>query len=597
LSAALHYVKIEYMIERNCNFSQAENQARTEIAAVLQAVLADKFDQSLIEITYPPDSKLGDYSVAFFALAKKLKKPPVELVSFLTSKIQPAGLIKKVAPAGPYLNFFIDRPSFNQLVLREIFKAKDRYGSSKIGRNKKVMVEYFSPNTNKPLTIGHLRNICLGWSVSRLLKFIGYKVIESTLYNDRGIAIAKAIVGYQKWGENKTPKDLKMKPDHFVGSFYVKFCQAAKDNPELEKEAQKVLRAWEQGEKSIKETWQKLMGWVLAGFDQTLTKIGAIDFEERYYESEYYQHGKEVVEHGLKKGIFIKDSEGVVIAPLEKYGLADKILLRPDDTSLYITQDLHLAYLKDRHKLDESIYVVGDEQDLYLKQLFKILELLGFKNIDHYYHLSYGMIRLPDGKIKSREGLIQGTGADELVANLEELAAAEIKTRFPELAKKEVVSRAESIALAALKFYILAVGPKNTMVFDPKQSLAFNGKTGPYLQYVHARICSIFDKEKIKLTSRVDFSVLDNDLEFNLTKLLARFPEVICRSAQNHDPSVLANYLYELAKLFSLFYEQLPILKAEDKRIKKARLVLISEIRIVLAQGLYLLGISAPEKM
>lgn len=584
------------MAELTQNFSQAENQARKEILSLLKKALAKDFSEKLIEIDYPPESKMGDFAAPCFLLAKKLKKSPAEVASQLSQKIKPSGLIKEIKAIGPYLNFFVDQTKFSQLVLTEIAKAKEKYGSAKIGKGKKVMVEYFSPNTNKPLTIGHVRNICLGFSVFQLLKFLGYKVIQATLYNDRGIAIAKTILGYQKWGKDQTPKSAKMKPDHFVGSFYVKFCQEVKKDPNLEKQAQRVLQDWEKGKKEVKEIWQKLMNWVLMGFDQTLNKLGAKNFEEKYYESEYYLKGKEIVEQGLKKGIFTKDKEGVIIAPLQKFGLPDKILLRPDETSLYVTQDLYLAYLKDKYNLDQSIYVVASEQDLYFKQLFKILELLGFRNTKNYHHLSYGMVRLPSGRIKSREGLIKGTGADELIVELEELAKKEITERFKDLKPKEVDKRAEQIALGALKFYILTVNPKTTMVFDPKKSLAFTGRTGPYLQYVSARINSIFQKGKVKVSAKVDFSQLKEPLEFELVKLVAKFPTIISKATKNLDPSHLANHLYELTKTFSLFYEQVPVLKAEP-RVKKARLLLINNVKTVLVQGLNLLGIEAPEKM
>ncbi len=578
------------------NFSQAELKARLEINDLFKKALGKNFSQKLIAINYPPESKLGDYTVPCFLLAAKLKKAPGEVAKNLAAIIKPKDLIKKVAASGPYLNFFIDYQKFSQLVLTEVAKAKDKYGRNKNGAGKKVMVEYFSPNTNKPLTIGHVRNITLGFSILQLLKFSGYKVIQSTLYNDRGIAIAKVILGYEKWGQGQTPKMKGLKPDHFVGSFYVKFCQEAKKDQNLEKEAQRVLQAWEKGKKEVKETWQKLMTWVLAGFKETLNKLGVDRFDEEYYESEFYTEGKAIVEQGLKKGIFVTDKDGVVFAPLAKFGLPDKIVLRPDDTSLYITQDLYLAYLKDKYHLDQSVYVVGSEQDLYFKQLFKILELLGFENAVNYHHLSYGMIRLASGKIKSREGLVEGTGADELIAELQRLAKAEITKRFTDLPDEDIDQRAAQIALAALKFYILAVNPGTTMVFDPKKSLAFNGRTGPYLQYVLARINSIFAKEKIKLSARIDFSVLTDEREFALVKLLAKFPQVINESVKNFDPSVLANYLYDLAKAFSLFYEKLPVLKAEDN-VKKARLLLINDVKIVLTKGLVLLGIEAPEKM
>jgi len=595
------------MKETAQNFSSAEKQIRQEIVKLVKKALGKDFSAGLFEIDYPPSGVEGDFSVSCFSMAQKLKKSPAQIAQEFSIRINKSidakFLVSASKNVGPYLNFSVDRAKLSESVLTEIFKAGDGYGSGKIGKRKKIMIEYFSPNTNKPLTIGHIRNICLGFSLSRLLKFLGYKVIESTLYNDRGIAIAKAMVGYRKWGKDSTPKSAGLKPDHFVGSFYVKFCQEAKTDPSLEVEAKKVLQQWEKGEKTVTKLWQKLMKWVLEGFDQTLDKLGINDFEEKYYESEYYKAGKQIVEQGFKKGIFVKDSEGVVFAPLGKYSLPDKILLRPDETSLYITQDLYLAYLKNKHHIDESIYVVGSEQDLYFRQLFKILELLDFKNTKSYYHLSYGMVRLPSGKIKSREGLIKGTGADELMAQLEEMALAEIKLRLSsgaqsagKLKEKEVTKRAEQIALGALKFFILAVSPKTTMIFDPAQSLSFTGRTGPYLQYVHARINSIFARAKIKPSAKIDFSVLNNDLEFELVRLLARFPSAVEMAAKSHDPSQIAAYLFELAKSFSLFYEQLPVLKAEPK-VKEARLLLINDVGTVLSSGLWLLGIDAPEKM
>ncbi|MBI3291059.1 arginine--tRNA ligase [Candidatus Falkowbacteria bacterium] len=578
------------------NFSQAEFKARGEISELIKKNLGKNFDEETVEIEYPPESKLGDYSVPCFLLAKKLKQNPAEVAKKLSKEIKPAGLIKNIVAVGPYVNFFVDAKEFSKLVLLEIFRDKQSYGRAKIGKGKKVMVEYFSPNTNKPLTIGHVRNIALGQSIAGILKFTGHKVVQSTLYNDRGIAIAKAILGYQKWGGGKTPRLTGEKPDHFVGKFYVKFAQEEKKDPNLEQEAKRVLQAWENDERKVKVVWERLMSWVLEGFKQTLKKLGVASFDEEYYESEFYSQGKEMVEKGLKKGVFVKNSEGVALAPLEKYGLPDKIVLRPDDTSLYVTQDLYLAFLKNKYKMDTSVYVVGSEQDLYFKQLFKILELLGFASAKNYYHLSYGMVRLPSGKIKSREGLAEGTGADEIISQLEELAKKEIKERDKNILEKELNKRAEQIAIAALKFYILAVNPKTTMVFEPQKSIAFTGRTGPYLMYVYARINSIFEKAKTKLSAKTDFSVLENELEFELIRLLSRFPRTVAESAKNFNPSDLANYLYELAKSFSLFYETLPVLKA-DERLKKARLFLISDVQTVLGIGLDLLGIGALKKM
>ncbi len=579
------------MIKNSLQLSAAEAQVRSQIHALFEKVLNKKFDENLLIFDYPPDVSLGDYSVSCFLIAKAVKKNPNQLATTLAQNFQPSELLVKAQATGPYLNFFVNRLAFAGLVLGEINKAKNKYGSSKSGKGQKVMVEYFSPNTNKPLTIGHVRNICLGEAIVNLLEFSGYKVITSTLYNDRGIAIAKTMLGYQKWGKGQNPKKAKRKPDHFVGDFYVRFSQAAKTDEQLEKEAQRLLQAWEDDDKTARDLWQKLTTWVLEGFKQTLKKLGVQRFDE-----EYYDKGKQVVETGLKKGVFVKDQAGVVYAPLEKFRLPDKIVLRPDSTSLYITQDLYLAYLKDKHNVDASVYVVGSEQELYFQQLFKILELLGFENAKHYHHLSYGMIRLRSGKIKSREGLVKGTGADELISELEELAKQEITKRFRELEEKEVLTRAEQITLAALKFYILVVSPKTTMVFDPKQSIAFTGKTGPYLQYVYARINSIFAKVGEKTALKGDAKLLIDDVEFSLIKLLAQFPAKVNQAAANYDPAQLANYLYELAKAFSMFYEQLPVLQSE-KKLQKARLMLIKNVKLVLGTGLELLGIPVLEKM
>ena len=583
-------------VAKNLVFSQAEIAVRDEINDGLKKILGKSFSQKSIIIDYPPMRVSGDYSVPCFFLGKILKQSPNETAKNLAAKFKPNKLIAQAEAAGPYLNFFVKKEIFNQSVLTEIFKTKDKFGKNKIGRGKKVMVEYFSPNTNKPLTVGHLRNICLGVSLVELLKFCGYKVITGTLFNDRGIAIAKTILGYQKWGKNQTPKDAKMKPDHFVGSFYVKFCQEAKNNPKLEDEAKLVLQKWEKNDKEILAVWQKLTGWVISGFKETLKQVGVGNFDEEYYESAFYHAGKEIVESGLKSGVFVKNQEGVVLAPLQNFGLPDKIVLRPDDTTLYVTQDLYLARLKDRYHLDRSIYVVGSEQDLYFKQLFKILELLGVKNSANYYHLSYGMIRLPSGKIKSREGLAPGTSADQLFDDLIGLAASEVKKREKDLSVAEIAKRASAIALGALKFYILTVDAKTTMVFEPQKSVALLGRTGPYLQYVIARINSIFAKQNNKPSGRVDFSALTGETELALIKMLARFPLISAQAAENYQPSLLANFLYDLAKAFSSFYEHAPVLKA-GVETKKARLLLIYDVKIVLNLGLALLGIPILEKM
>ena len=583
------------------HFSQAEAKVRAAIAELAGHIFGKEVADRSLPISTPPANVAGDFCLACFELAKALAKPPAEVAKQLAEQINAhiaakPQLLTHAQAAGPYVNIAVEPSAYAQLVLREIKKAGARYGQGKPRKPKRVMIEYFSPNTNKPLTIGHLRNITLGWSVARLLKFLGHKVIESTIYNDRGIAIAKTILAYQRWGNNATPQTAGLKPDHFVGSFYVRFNAEAEKDAGLEQAAQQVLQLWEQGDAAVIGIWQKLLHWVLEGFSQTLKDLGVGEFDERYYESEMYQLGKEVVEQGLRTGVFTQGSDGVVLAKLEKYGLPDKVVLRSDGTSVYITQDLHLASLKAKHDLDASIYVVASEQDLYLKQVFKIIELLNLPGSGVTHHLSYGMIRLPDGKIKSRQGLVSGTGADEVIAELKELARQEISKRQPEIDGKALEHRSRQIALAALKFYILQVDPKTTMIFDPHRSIALTGHTGPYVQYVHARISSIFEKSTTKLPARVTASATLVPSEFALIKILARFPSAVADATERYAPSILADYLYELARTFSVFYEQVPVLQAEVK-LRRQRLLLLQCVATVLRSGLELLGIEAPEKM
>jgi arginyl-tRNA synthetase len=579
-------------------YSQAEQLARDEILKFLKSILGKSFKVAKIEINYPPKTEWGNFSVPCFNLVRG-KQNPAELAKKIGAKFNKTKfkLINRVHSTGPYLNFFVNIEKFNELVLKQILKEKEKYGQSSLGKGQTVMVEYFSPNTNKPLTVGHLRNICLGESISKILKELGYKVITSCLYNDRGIALCKTIVAYQKWGKVKGPG--KVKPDHFAGKFYVLFNKKAAKNKKLDNEAKECLIKWEKNDKLTKALWKKITKWVLAGFNQTLKSIEADDFDKKYYESDYYKKGKDIILQGLKQKIFKKDKEGVIYAPLKKYGLPDKVLLRPNETSLYITQDIYLAKLKNKYKLNKSIYVVGSEQDLYLKQLFKILEMLGWQKVQNYYHLSYGMMRLPEGKIKSREGLVKGTGADELLAQLNKLAEMEVKKRDKKISAKTIKKRAHQIALAALKYYILEVNPRSTMIFDPKKSLAFTGKTGPYLQYVYARISSILRKSKNKniiKKNKINFSKITEPQEKNLISQLSKFPTIIQAAATNYDPSQLAHYLYDLAKTFSIFYEEVPVLKAKPA-VRQARLALITATKIVMKKGLNLLGIKVLEKM
>ncbi len=580
------------LIADQLHYSQAEKSAREQIAQFIRTALKLADSQS-ITIDYPPSLDLGHFTVACFRLAKTIGRPSADLAKHIAGNPLPksATLVERAQAAGPYVNFTVRPENFAPLVVQQIADEGEAYGSADVGRRQKILVEYFSPNTNKPMTVGHVRNVCLGWSLSKMLATLGYQVVENSIYNDRGIALCKAIVAYQRWGQEQTPESAGMKPDHFVGQFYVRFGQELPAHPELAQQAQECLRQWEAGDAEVRRVWRQLIDWTMAGFTQTLHRMEVDHPQERYFESDIYEHGKEAVEDGLRRGVFRRHPEGYVYAPLEDHGLPDKILLRSDGTSLYVTQDLYLAQLKGKHAPVLSIYVVGAEQDLAFRQLFAIMPLLG--EAYPMRHLSYGMMRLPTGKIKSRQGIPVGAGADELLAVLDELAAEEVRTRHPELAAIEVANRAHAIAIAALKYYILSVNAKTTMLFDPAKSLAFIGKTGPYLQYVHARCASILDKAG---KTRRGKPTLTEPLEQALVVALSRFPHAVFRAAAACDPSLLASYLFLLAQTFSNFYQEVPVLQAASS-VQASRLQLVAAVKTVMARGLGLLGIPALEKM
>ena len=549
-----------------------------------------------VDFVFPPNPSLGDLSLPCFNLAKQLGKSPAETAAEIGRKIKPSNFLGQIQFIGPYLNFFLSKEKVIEMVLKQILKEKKKYGDSEVLKKEKIMIEYVSPNANKPLHLGHLRNGLVGEAVAKLLEAVGAKVVRTSLINDRGAHICKSMVAYQHWGKNKTPATEKIKGDHFVGDFYVMYTKKAEENKKLEDEVRKMLEKWEVGDKKILALWKKMTDWALKGFKETYKRVG-IKFDKTYFESKIYKEGKKIILDAVAHGKFVKDKTGAVIAKLGD-GLPDKVLLRADGTALYVTQDIYLAKLKfDQHKLTRSIYCVGSEQDLYLKQLFKILEILGYAWAKNCHHLSHGMIYLPEGKMKSRVGTV--VEADEFLNKLEDYASEEIRSRYDFISDKEALKRAAEIALAALKYYILQIDPKTDMHFDPKKSLSFVGRTGPYLQYTYARICSILKKAKmlkeIKITS-VSFDELQEKWEYDLILHLAKFPEAVENSAKLYNPAILADHLYNLSKIFSDFYRDVHVLKAREET-KRARIILISCIKIVLEKGLDLLGIAAPEKM
>ncbi len=563
-----------------------------EVVRILAPFL--QLDEQHIEI--PPDPSLGDYAVPCFSFAKQLKKAPDRIAEDLAKKITLAAPFRKVEVSGPYLNFFVDAGELAKLVLPGILKQKDAYGTGEgKGKAKKaketVMLEYPSPNTNKPLHLGHIRNMLIGSSVSSILAHRGCRIIRANLNNDRGVHICKSMLAYKKWGSNAEPD---MKSDHFVGKFYVLYCQKEKEHPELEQEIQAMLQQWEEGNKEVRRLWKLMNTWAYNGFEETYAKLG-ISFDTYYYESDFYDKGKEIVLDGLKKGIFGKDEKGNVCAELEQYGMPNKILLRADGTAIYITQDIYLAQLKFKeHKLDRSICVVGSEQNAHFRQLFKVLELLGYSWANKCHHLSYGMVYLPEGKMKSREGTV--VDADDFIANMIDLAKVEVRKRYHDLLEEEVEARARLIGLGALKFYMLKTDHHHDIYYDPKESLSFDGETGPYVQYAHARICSVLKKHGKSVSAKADIALLTNPHEKRIAVLLGNFPAVVQEAAAHLRPSMVARYLLDLAQAFNEFYHACPIL-TEEEQLKQARLMLISCVKIVIHRGLHLLGIESPEVM
>lgn len=555
-------------------------------------VVSKKFSiaESMLEV--PPDSSLGDFALPCFGFAKQLKKKPQDIAKELAKELVPTPLIKEIKAVGPYVNFFVKKEKMAEIVFNDILKLKNDFGKSLIGRDKTVMIEFSSPNTNKPLHLGHIRNNLIGMSLANIFDACGYKAVKANLINDRGIHICQSMLAYKKWGENKEPDK---KPDHFVGDFYVLFHKRAAENPELENEAYDMLKRWESGDKEVVALWKKMNNWVYRGFDETYTMLGT-KFDVNYYESEIYEKGKKAVMDAFEKGTLKKHTDGCIIADLEKFGLPNKTLLRADGTSIYATQDIYLAKLKfEQYNLDKSIYVAGSEHDLYFQQLFKILELLGFNFTGKLHHLSYGMVYLPEGKMKSREGTV--IDADDIMKEMIELSAADLKKRYGAMAEKELNNRAKAIGLGALKFFMLKYDPSKDINYNPSESISFEGETGPYVQYAYARISSILERYGKSVDKDVDLSLLKAKEENELIKMLAKFPESVEDAARSYKPSLVVRYLLELAQKFNEFYQLHQVLNADDENLKKARILLISCIRQVLKNGLTMLGIECLDKM
>lgn len=556
----------------------------------------------------------GDYTLVVFPLLKRSRKSPeataTEIGEYIvanTPEVASFNVIKG------FLNISM-RSSFWMDCFADIVTDEDFGRSAQTGRT--IMVEYSSPNTNKPLHLGHIRNNLLGFSVSRILEANGNRVIKANLVNDRGIHICKSMLAWKLYGNGETPQSSGMKGDHLVGKYYVEFDkhykaqikelmaagkseEEAKHSAPIMLQAQEMLRRWEAKDPEVYSLWQTMNSWVYEGFDVTYKALG-VDFDKIYYESQTYLLGKDIVQQGLDKGIFFRKEDNSVWIDLTADGLDQKLLLRGDGTSVYITQDLGTAFRRfEDNKLDDMIYVVGNEQNYHFQVLKLILKKLGYDWSDNITHLSYGMVELPEGKMKSREGTV--VDADDLIADM----VATAREMSQELGKLDGCTEEEAndisrmVGLGALKYFILKVDPKKTMLFNPRESIDFNGNTGPFIQYTHARIRSVLRKAAeagIEYKGRVSgIELLPEEIE--LVKMLSDYPAVVASAGESYSPAVIGAYVYDLSKLFNSYYHDHSILHEEKEKVRRIRLQLAEQTARVIRSGMWLMGIEVPDRM
>ncbi|MDA3852130.1 MAG: arginine--tRNA ligase [Spirochaetaceae bacterium] len=564
--------------------------------AIKNNVTGEDWAQRLI-LEKPPKAELGDVAFPMFPYARDFKKSPPQIGLMVLEEL-PQDLPGRAVAAGPYINVFLDRSVIAKSTLSSILENSQTFLHPENLQGRNIMVEFSSPNTNKPLHLGHLRNNALGESCARILKACGAEVRKVNLINDRGIHICKSMLAYKEKGQGETPESSGIKGDHLVGQYYVKYNQWSKEDENVEKQAQQMLRDWEAGDPEVVKLWKQMNQWTLDGLKETYENTN-ISFDQYYFESQVYMLGKEYIQKGLDQGVFYKAEDGSIRIDMEEIGLDSKVLLRSDGTSVYITQDIGTAI--SRHSdwpFDQLIYVVGNEQEYHFNVLFHILGKLGFEWTKHLHHLSYGMVNLPEGKMKSREGTI--VDADELLVQLTSMALEEIRSKGREGELDNPQATAHDIALGALHYFLLQVSPKKDMVFNPKECLSFNGNTGPYLQYTTSRISSMLrkaQKQGINWTDNVDYSLLKEEQEWELLRVMGEFPAILAQAGDSINPSIVATHIYLLAKTFSRFYHDLQVLNGSDNELVKARTALSQAVLLMMKQGFELINIPFLDKM
>lgn len=573
---------------------QSKNAWKRMVAESLAAFAREKGIEAAppsvdaVVVEHPPKPEMGDLGFPMFPYAKLFKMAPAQLAQALATRIGSGPSTEALGRAqaeGPYLNVRLSRGSVATSVLEAARSAA--WGRLSVLSGRKVLIEFSSPNTNKPLHLGHLRNDVLGESLARILTAAGAELRKINHPNDRGVHICKSMLAYQAYGDGRTPADEGLKGDHFVGKYYVLFNRLKEERPSAEEEAQELLRRWEAGDAEVLELWGRMKAWVMDGIAETYRRTD-ISFDLYDFESETYQLGKDEVIKGLSRGVFYREEDGSVWANFEDIGLDRKVFLRKDGTTLYITQDIGTAI--SRHEswpYDRLIYVVGNEQQYHFRVLFETLKRLGFDWASDLHHLAYGMVNLPSGRMKTREGTV--VDGDDLVDELARLAAKEIEAKGREEAVGDVTAVAEKVALGALHYYLLQTSPIKDMLYDPEQSLSFTGDTGPYIQYMGARASSILRKHEAGEgrahagTARPE--LLAGDADWMLVMRLAAFPEAIEGAASAMEPSILANYLHELAADFSTWYRDNPVLNNPDADLAASRVELVAAVRRSLELG------------